>query len=179
MSERQGRGLDIERVWITKRDEQMHVVTGPRPADDAVEYMRVMSRDEVEKLAFSQDGIDTQQLLNSQRRTIEGQRREIHRLSALTPENAPAEQRGPPEALHSNLRRFRLDRAGTMILDERGVWVSLLDAKHAIERAVESARSSTRHDGLCTFGGSYGWCELQRGHDGDHSIPRPKANGAA
>jgi hypothetical protein len=118
-------------------------------------------------------------MINSMRRTIEGQRREINRLNALAQEQIPPEAAGSQEAHHPNLRRFRPDRAGTMIPDDLGVWVSILDANRAIERAVESARSSTRHAGLCTFGGSYGWCKLERGHDGDHSIPIPKANGAA
>jgi hypothetical protein len=75
------RGLAIERVWIEKRPGgELRVTQGPRPSPDAVEYMRVMARDEVEKLAFSEEGIDTQQLLNSYLRTIEGQRREIRRL---------------------------------------------------------------------------------------------------
>jgi len=43
--------------------------------------MRVLSRQEVEKLASS-EGVDVMQMVNSQLRTIEGQRRHIARLTA-------------------------------------------------------------------------------------------------
>lgn len=63
-------------------DEQRHAqvsFTKPLPRHEAVEYMRVLSRKEVEKLA-NDEGVDVQQLLNSYRRTIEGQKRHIATL---------------------------------------------------------------------------------------------------
>jgi len=64
-----------EHVWITYGGE----VFRERPKTiQAVEYMRVLSRQEVEKIAG--DGIDVQQYLNSLLRQIDGQRREINRL---------------------------------------------------------------------------------------------------
>lgn len=75
-------GLDIERVWVWRdAGGALRCASGARPAAAAVEYMRVMSRDEVEGLAL-REGCDSQQFLNSVRRTIEGQRREIARLNA-------------------------------------------------------------------------------------------------
>lgn len=74
-------GLTVERVWVWRdANGATQCLIGARPNDDAVEYMRVMSREEVEKLAFSEEGIDPQQLINSMTRTIEGQRRDINRL---------------------------------------------------------------------------------------------------
>lgn len=70
----------IDRVWIWP-DELGSLyasVTRP-PKADAVEYMRVLSRREVDKLAG--DGVDVQQYINSLLRTIEGQRRHIARLN--------------------------------------------------------------------------------------------------
>jgi hypothetical protein len=52
-----------------------------RPGIEAVEYMRVLSRAEVEKMGGCDEGVDLQQVLNSLTRTIEGQRREIQRLT--------------------------------------------------------------------------------------------------
>lgn len=61
----------------------------------ALEYMRVLSREEVEKLA-NDEGVNMQQLLNSYRRTIEGQRREIARLNSRV-EAARKDMRGTYE----------------------------------------------------------------------------------
>jgi hypothetical protein len=54
----------------------------------------------------------------------------------------------------------------------RGVKLHFPDG--APELVAESpAETPARHMEKCTFGGSYGWCELELGHDGPHSIPKP------
>jgi hypothetical protein len=73
-----------DRCWIWRDSAHYPQVAlsrpDPRLYPTAVEYMRVMSRQEVEKLANS-EGVDVMQMVNSQLRTIEGQRREIRRLN--------------------------------------------------------------------------------------------------
>jgi hypothetical protein len=73
-----------DRCWIYRDGFHYAQVTFAKPDarlyPTAVEYMRVMSRQEVEKLANS-EGVDVMQMVNSQLRTIEGQRREIRRLN--------------------------------------------------------------------------------------------------
>lgn len=65
----------LDRLWITAGNE----VFRERPKTIvAVEYMRVLSRQEVEKICG--DGIDVQQYLTSLLQTIERQRREIARF---------------------------------------------------------------------------------------------------
>jgi hypothetical protein len=68
-------------IWWEGREPRAGFVK-PLPRHNAVEYMRVLSREEVEKLLNSKEGCDTQQLLNSLYRQIEGQRRHIARLEA-------------------------------------------------------------------------------------------------
>lgn len=73
-----------ERCWIWRNafHEPCVSFTKPDPkVHPSVEYMRVLSRQEVEKLASS-EGVDVMQMVNSQLRTIEGQRRHIARLTA-------------------------------------------------------------------------------------------------
>jgi hypothetical protein len=65
-------------VWRTERDSLQVSVTRP-PVGPADEYMRVLSRHEVDKLAG--DGVDVQQYINSLLRTIEGQRKQIASMS--------------------------------------------------------------------------------------------------
>jgi hypothetical protein len=72
-------GLRVERVWVWLEGEAIRAHAGVRPHPEAVEYMRVLSRHEVEKLS-GDEGVDTQQLINSLYRTIEGQRKHIARL---------------------------------------------------------------------------------------------------
>jgi len=72
-----------DRCWIYRDGYHYAQVTftrpDPRMYPTAVEYMRVMSRQEVEKLANS-EGVDVMQMVNTQLRTIEGQRRHIATL---------------------------------------------------------------------------------------------------
>jgi hypothetical protein len=69
-----------DRVWVG-RDAIGGLMIYPKMPDhrQAVEYMRVLSRAEVDKLA-SYEGVDTLQLINSLHRTIDGQRKHIARL---------------------------------------------------------------------------------------------------
>ena len=72
----------VDRVWVWWEGREPRIgFTKPLPRYNAVEYMRVLSRQEVEKLASS-EGVDVMQMVNSQLRTIEGQRRHIARLTA-------------------------------------------------------------------------------------------------
>jgi hypothetical protein len=68
-----------DRVWVG-RDAIGGLLVYPKLPDhrQAAEYMRALTRPEVEKLA--PEGIDVQQYLNSLLRTIEGQRKHIARL---------------------------------------------------------------------------------------------------
>lgn len=69
-----------DRVWVGRDAIGGLMIYPTRPEHrQAVEYMRVLSRAEVEKLA-SYEGVDTLQLINSLYRTIAGQRRHIARL---------------------------------------------------------------------------------------------------
>lgn len=66
-----------EECWIWRRPDHHLEVNFTRPPDvhEAVKYMRVMSRQEVDKIAG--EGVDVQQYINSLLRTIEGQKRHI------------------------------------------------------------------------------------------------------
>ena len=64
-------GYHYAQVTFTKPDKRLYPT--------AVEYMRVLSRQEVEQLANS-EGVDVMQMVNSQLRTIEGQRKHIATL---------------------------------------------------------------------------------------------------
>lgn len=80
-----------DRVWVG-RDAiggLMIYWKCPEPGQ-AVEFMRVLSRKEVEKLASDAEGVDTQQLINSLHRTIDGQRRHIATLEATCQRYADA-----------------------------------------------------------------------------------------
>lgn len=81
MSEPQGNKSTDDRLWIWLEQSGLPRVSFVKPQAPikADEYMRVLPRQEVEKLA-SGEGVDVQQLLNSYRRTIEGQRRHIASL---------------------------------------------------------------------------------------------------
>lgn len=72
------------RCWIWRDSYHYPQVAFSKPDSKlyptAVEYMRVLSRAEVEKLAFGEAGVDPMQLINSLHRTIDGQRREINSL---------------------------------------------------------------------------------------------------
>lgn len=70
-----------DRVWVGPDAIGGLVLYRTHPEHwQALEYMRVLTRKEVEKLAEG-EGVDVQQLVSSYRRTIEGQRREISRLN--------------------------------------------------------------------------------------------------
>lgn len=72
-----------ERCWIWRDGYHYPQVSFSRPdpkARPSVEYMRVLSRDEVERLWQSQEGVDGMQLVNSLMRTLEGQRKHIRQL---------------------------------------------------------------------------------------------------
>lgn len=73
-----------QRCWIWRDSHHYAQVSFSKPDPKlyptAVEYMRVLSREEVEKLAFSEAGAEPMQLINSLHRTIDGQRREINRM---------------------------------------------------------------------------------------------------
>ena len=81
-------GLVMDRVWVG-RDAIGGLMIYPTRPDhgQAVEYMRVLSRAEVEKLA-NDEGVDSMQLINSLHRTIEGQRKHIARLQREAREEA-------------------------------------------------------------------------------------------
>lgn len=69
-----------ERVWLWHdRGLQVSLEKPAMPHGQAIEFMRVLSRQEVDKLAT--EGVDTQQYINSLLRTIEGQRKHIARLT--------------------------------------------------------------------------------------------------
>jgi hypothetical protein len=74
-------GFRVERLWVWKEGRVLCVREGSRPTviPVATEYMRVLSRQEVDKIAG--EGVDVQQYINSLLRTIEGQRREIRGLN--------------------------------------------------------------------------------------------------
>ena len=69
-----------DRCWIYRDGYHYAQVTFTKPDTrlypTAVEYMRVLSRQEVEKLA-SDEGVDVMQMVNSLHRTVEGQRKHI------------------------------------------------------------------------------------------------------
>ncbi len=70
-----------ERVWVGQDTIGSLVIYWKMPDHrQAVEFMRVLSRQEVDKLVG--DGVDVQQYINSLLRTIEGQRKHIARLTA-------------------------------------------------------------------------------------------------
>lgn len=73
-----------ERCWIWRDSYHYPKVSFSKPDRQlypgAVEYMRVLSRAEVERLAEGDDGCDTQQYMNSLHRRIENQLREINRM---------------------------------------------------------------------------------------------------
>jgi hypothetical protein len=69
------------RVWVWYDEHEFMHASFTKPIHAAVEYMRVLSRAEVDKLA-SYEGVDTLQLINSLHRTIDGQRKHIARLTA-------------------------------------------------------------------------------------------------
>ena len=67
-----------DRCWIWRDSFHYPKVSFTRPdpkVHPSVEYMRVLSRQEVDKIAG--EGIDVQQYINSLLRTIEGQKRQI------------------------------------------------------------------------------------------------------
>lgn len=69
----------IDRVWVWRSTLGVLRVSVTKPPEiHTIEYMRVLSRREVDTLAG--DGVDVQQYINSLLRTIEGQRRHIARL---------------------------------------------------------------------------------------------------
>jgi hypothetical protein len=70
-----------EHVWVG-RDAIGGLMVYPKLPEhrQAVEYMRVLSREEVEKLANG-EGVAVQQYINSLVRQIEGQRRHIAELN--------------------------------------------------------------------------------------------------
>lgn len=70
-----------DRCWIWRDSFHYPKVSFAKPdpkVHPSVEYMRVLSRQEVDKIAG--EGVDVQQYINSLLRTIEGQRRHIGRL---------------------------------------------------------------------------------------------------
>ena len=91
-SSRRDERSGAERCWIYRDSYHYPQVSFVKPGKhiQAVEYMRVMSRDEVERLGFGEDGVDAIQLINSLHRTIEGQRRHIASLQAKV--NRPDER---------------------------------------------------------------------------------------
>jgi len=78
-----------DRCWIYRDGYHYAQVSFTKPDTNlyptAVEYMRVLSRQEVEKLANDFEGVNVQQYINSLRRTIEGQRRHIRELQSRIP----------------------------------------------------------------------------------------------
>lgn len=63
-------------IWWDEHHRAQVSFVKPLPRHEAVEYMRVLSRKEVEKLA-SDEGVDVMQMVNSLHRTVEGQRKHI------------------------------------------------------------------------------------------------------
>jgi len=80
-----------ERVWVG-RDAIGSLIIYPTRVyhGQAVEFMRVLSRQEVETLANDAEGISVQQYINSLRNTIDGQRKHIARLEATCQRYADA-----------------------------------------------------------------------------------------
>jgi hypothetical protein len=74
-----------ERCWIYRDGYHYAQVTFDRPDrrlyPNAVEYMRVLSRQEIEKIAG--DGVDVMQMVNSLHRTVEGQWKHIAKLQKI------------------------------------------------------------------------------------------------
>jgi len=74
----------VDRVWVWWEGREPRIAfTKPLPRHNAVEYMRVLSRQEVEKLANDFEGVNVQQYINSLIRTIEGQRKHIAQLQTV------------------------------------------------------------------------------------------------
>ena len=70
-----------DRVWVGRDAIGGLMIYWKMPDHrQAVEFMRVLSRQEVDKLANDREGVDAGQWINSLLRTIEGQRRHIARL---------------------------------------------------------------------------------------------------
>lgn len=73
-----------DRCWIWRNVFHETCVSFSRPdpkAHPSVEYMRVLSRQEVDRLYNGAEGVDVMQLVNSLHRQIEGQRRHIANLT--------------------------------------------------------------------------------------------------
>ena len=71
-----------ERLWIWRNAFHEPCVSFTKPDPKvhlSVEYMRVLSRQEMERLA-SVEGVNVQQMINSLHRTIDGQRKHIETL---------------------------------------------------------------------------------------------------
>ncbi len=75
-----------DQCWIYRDSYHYPQVTFTRPDPriypGAVEYMRVLTKGEVEKLLNSEEGCDTRQYIKSLERQVEGQRKHIARLEA-------------------------------------------------------------------------------------------------
>lgn len=70
-----------ERVWIYCDALGGLMLARQKPiTPHAAEFMRVLSRQEVDKLAGGEEGVDRQQYVNSLLRTIEGQKKHIAHL---------------------------------------------------------------------------------------------------
>jgi hypothetical protein len=83
--ERKDERSGADRCWIWRDGHHYAQVSFTRPDPKlhaSVEYMRVLSRPEVERAASGEDGVDSMQLINSLHRRVENQLREINRLKA-------------------------------------------------------------------------------------------------
>lgn len=79
-----------DRLWLWYDSCHYPQVSFSKPDQihEAVEYMRVLNRAEVERLGKSDEGVDVQQQLNSMQRTIDGQRKTINRMARESNEDA-------------------------------------------------------------------------------------------
>lgn len=72
-----------QRVWVWWEGREPKLgLTKPLSRHNALEYMRVLSQQEVEKLA-SDEGVDVMQMVNSLHRTIDRQRKHIAKLQTI------------------------------------------------------------------------------------------------
>ena len=79
-----------DRCWIWRDGYHYPQVSFTKPESHikSVEYMRVMTRAEMEKAAGGEEGVDLMQMINSMQRTIEGQRKTINRMAKESNEDA-------------------------------------------------------------------------------------------
>ncbi len=78
---------DADSVWLWRDQFHYLQVSTKKPERHiaSVEYVRPLTRAELDKMAESQDGVDVMRYVRNLRRIIENQRREISRLREKQP----------------------------------------------------------------------------------------------